>query len=59
EPYPMRCERVIKARRYPRGLSRRPGPAGNVLKVRPPVAFTAADVSRFLDTFAIAAKQRL
>ncbi|MER9977820.1 aspartate aminotransferase family protein [Mesorhizobium sp. M0085] len=59
EPDPIRCESIIKDLRDRRVLISRTGPAGNVLKVRPPVAFTAADVSRFLETFAIVAKQRL
>lgn len=59
EPDPIRCESIIKNLRDRRVLISRTGPAGNVLKVRPPVAFTAADVSRFLETFAILAKQRL
>ncbi|MES0076873.1 aspartate aminotransferase family protein [Mesorhizobium sp. M0058] len=59
EPDPTRCESIIKDLRDRRVLISRTGPAGNVLKVRPPVAFSAADVSRFLETFAIVAKQRL
>ncbi|MER9345367.1 aspartate aminotransferase family protein [Mesorhizobium sp. M0601] len=59
EPDPIRCESIIKDLRDRRVLISRTGPAGNVLKVRPPVAFTAADVSRFLEAFAIVAKQRL
>ncbi|MER9083101.1 aspartate aminotransferase family protein [Mesorhizobium sp. M0895] len=59
EPDPIRCESIIKDLRDRRVLISRTGPAGNVLKVRPPVAFTAADVSRLLETFAIVAKQRL
>ncbi|CAH2405113.1 aspartate aminotransferase family protein [Mesorhizobium escarrei] len=59
EPDPILCERIIKGLRDRRVLISRTGPAGNVLKVRPPVAFTATDVSRFLETFAIVAKQRL
>ncbi|ESX81725.1 aspartate aminotransferase family protein [Mesorhizobium sp. LSHC412B00] len=59
ESDPIRCERIIKHLRDRRVLISRAGPAGNVLKVRPPVAFTAADVSRFLETFAIVAKQLL
>ncbi|MES0157951.1 aspartate aminotransferase family protein [Mesorhizobium sp. M0018] len=59
EPDPIRCESIIKDLRAHRVLISRTGPAGNVLKVRPPVAFNAADVSRFLETFAIVATQRL
>ncbi|MER9927393.1 aspartate aminotransferase family protein [Mesorhizobium sp. M0048] len=59
EPDPARCESIIKDLRDRRVLISRTGRAGNVLKVRPPVAFTAADVSRLLETFAIVAKQRL
>ena len=59
EPDPIRCEIIIKDLRDRRVLISRTGPAGNVLKVRPPVAFTAADVSRFLETFAMVAKQQL
>jgi 4-aminobutyrate aminotransferase-like enzyme len=33
--------------------------AANVLKIRPPLAFTSADVTRFLETFAEVAKERL
>jgi 4-aminobutyrate aminotransferase-like enzyme len=35
------------------------GKAANILKIRPPLAFTAADVTRFLETFAEVAKDRL
>lgn len=59
EPDPIRCEDIIKDLRAHRVLISRTGAAGNVLKVRPPVAFTAADVTRFLETFSIVAKQRL
>jgi 4-aminobutyrate aminotransferase-like enzyme len=31
----------------------------NVLKIRPPLAFDAADVTRFLETFAQVAQDRL
>ena len=31
----------------------------NVLKIRPPLAFSSADVTRFLETFAEVAKDRL
>ncbi|MER8634081.1 aspartate aminotransferase family protein [Mesorhizobium opportunistum] len=59
EPDPIRCESIIKDLRDRRVLISRTGRAGNVLKVRPPVAFTAADVGRLLEIFAIVAKQRL
>ncbi|BCM17654.1 aspartate aminotransferase family protein [Mesorhizobium sp. J8] len=59
EPDPNRCESIIKNLRDRRVLISRTGRASNVLKVRPPVAFTAADVSRLLETFAIVAKQQL
>lgn len=59
EPDSARCEAIIKDLRDRRVLVSRTGPASNVLKVRPPVAFTAADASRFLETFAVVAKHTL
>jgi len=59
EPDSTRTEAIIKDLRDRRVLISRTGPAGNVLKIRPPVAFNAADVSRFLETFAVVAKHRL
>lgn len=59
EPDSVRAEDIIKDMRDRRVLISRTGPAGNVLKIRPPVAFTAADVSRLLETFAVVAKHWL
>ncbi|RAZ71147.1 aspartate aminotransferase family protein [Mesorhizobium atlanticum] len=59
EPDPVRCEEIIGDLRANRVLISRTGPASNVLKVRPPVAFTAADAARFLETFAAVAKRHL
>ncbi len=35
------------------------GERANTLKIRPPLAFDSADVTRFLETFAEVAKDRL
>lgn len=59
KPDSARCESIIKDLRDHRVLISRTGPAGNVLKVRPPVAFTDSDVSRFLEIFAVVAKKLL
>lgn len=52
EPDRARAEDVISAMRDRRVLISATGRGANVLKVRPPLAFTAADVTRFLETFA-------
>ncbi len=54
-----RAEDVISDMRDRRVLISGSGPAANVLKIRPPLAFTSADVTRFLETFAEVAKKRL
>ena len=50
---------VISDMRDRRVLISASGPTANVLKIRPPLAFTSADVTRFLETFAEVAKERL
>jgi 4-aminobutyrate aminotransferase-like enzyme len=59
EPDRARAEDVINDLRDRRVLISGTGQAANVLKIRPPLAFTAADVTRFLETFAEVAKVRL
>ncbi|OXM65832.1 aspartate aminotransferase family protein [Amycolatopsis vastitatis] len=59
EPDRARAEDVVNDLRDRRVLISGTGPAANVLKIRPPLAFTAADVTRFLETFAEVAKARL
>jgi 4-aminobutyrate aminotransferase-like enzyme len=54
-----RAEDVISELRDRRVLISGSGRAANVLKIRPPLAFTSADVTRFLETFAEVAKERL
>ncbi|MEV0284913.1 MULTISPECIES: aspartate aminotransferase family protein [unclassified Kribbella] len=54
-----RAEDVINDLRDRRILINGTGRAANVLKIRPPLAFTSADVTRFLETFAEVAKVRL
>jgi 4-aminobutyrate aminotransferase-like enzyme len=54
-----RAEDVISDMRDRRVLISGSGPAANVLKIRPPLAFSSADVTRFLETFAEVAKNRL
>jgi 4-aminobutyrate aminotransferase-like enzyme len=54
-----RAEDVISDMRDRRVLISGSGPAANVLKIRPPLAFSSADVTRFLETFAEVAKERL
>jgi len=54
-----RAEDVISDMRDRRVLISASGPVANVLKIRPPLAFSSADVTRFLDTFAEVAKERL
>jgi len=50
---------VISDMRDRRVLISASGPVANVLKIRPPLAFSSADVTRFLETFAEVAKDRL
>ena len=59
EPDRARAEDVITDLRDRRVLISGAGKAANVLKIRPPLAFTSADVTRFLETFAEVAKVRL
>jgi 4-aminobutyrate aminotransferase-like enzyme len=54
-----RAEDVISDMRDRRVLVSGTAKAANVLKIRPPLAFTSADVTRFLETFAEVAKARL
>jgi 4-aminobutyrate aminotransferase-like enzyme len=54
-----RAEDVISDMRDRRVLISGTAKAANVLKIRPPLAFTSADVTRFLETFAEVAKERL
>lgn len=59
EPDRSRTEDVINDMRDRRILISGTGKAANVLKIRPPLAFTTADVTRFLETFSEIAKDRL
>ena len=59
QPDRGRAEDVISDMRDRRVLISGSGPAANVLKIRPPLAFSSADVTRFLETFAEVAKERL
>lgn len=59
EPDRSRTEDVINDMRGRRILISGTGKAANVLKIRPPLAFTSADVTRFLETFSEIAKDRL
>jgi 4-aminobutyrate aminotransferase-like enzyme len=59
EPDRSRTEDVINDMRGRRILISGTGRAANVLKIRPPLAFTSADVTRFLETFSEVAKDRL
>jgi 4-aminobutyrate aminotransferase-like enzyme len=54
-----RAEDVINDMRDRRILISASGKGANVLKIRPPLAFSSADVTRFLETFAEVAKVRL
>lgn len=54
-----RAEDVISDMRDRRVLISGTAKAANVLKIRPPLAFTSGDVTRFLQTFAEVAKERL
>jgi 4-aminobutyrate aminotransferase-like enzyme len=58
-PDRARAEDVINDMRDRRVLISGCGRGANVLKIRPPLAFTSADVTRFLETFADVAKDRL
>jgi 4-aminobutyrate aminotransferase-like enzyme len=58
-PDRKRAEDVISDMRDRRVLISGTGQAANVLKIRPPLAFSSADVTRFLETFAEVAKDRL
>ena len=58
-PDRARAEDVINDMRDRRVLISGAGKAANVLKIRPPLAFSSADVTRFLETFAEVAKDRL
>ena len=58
-PDRARAEDVINAMRDRRVLISGTGRAANVLKVRPPLAFSSADVTRFLDTFAEVSRKHL
>jgi 4-aminobutyrate aminotransferase-like enzyme len=58
-PDRARAEDVINDMRDRRVLISGSGPAANVLKIRPPLAFDSADVTRFLETFAAVARERL
>jgi 4-aminobutyrate aminotransferase-like enzyme len=59
EPDRALAEDIINDMRDRRVLISGSAKAANVLKIRPPLAFDAADVTRFLDTFAEVAKVRL
>jgi 4-aminobutyrate aminotransferase-like enzyme len=58
-PDRTRAEDIINDMRDRRVLISGTGKAANVLKIRPPLAFSSADVTRFLETFAEVAKDRL
>lgn len=59
EPDRTRAEDLINDMRDRRVLISASGKGANVLKIRPPLAFSEADVTRFLETFAEVAKVRL
>ncbi|RHW27018.1 aspartate aminotransferase family protein [Nocardioides immobilis] len=59
DPDRARAEDIINDLRDRRVLISGTGKGANVLKVRPPLAFSSADVTRFLETFAEVAKVRL
>lgn len=50
-PDPGTAARIVNSLRARRVLISASGPDGNVLKVRPPMAFRSADADRFLDEF--------
>ena len=58
-PDRARTEDVITEMRTHRVLLSGTGRHANTLKIRPPLAFTTADVTRFLETFATVAKNHL
>jgi 4-aminobutyrate aminotransferase-like enzyme len=58
-PDRARADDIINELRDRRVLISGAGPSANVLKIRPPLAFSAADVTRFLETFAEVAKLQL
>jgi 4-aminobutyrate aminotransferase-like enzyme len=58
-PDRARTEDVITEMRTHRVLLSGTGKSANILKIRPPLAFTTADVTRFLETFAKVAKSHL
>jgi len=59
DPDRARAEDIINDLRDRRVLISGTGKGANVLKIRPPLAFSSADVTRFLETFAEVAKVRL
>ena len=59
QPDRARAEDVINDMRDRRVLISGTAKGANVLKIRPPLAFDSADVTRFLETFAEVAKDRL
>jgi 4-aminobutyrate aminotransferase-like enzyme len=59
QPDRARTEDVITDMRNHRILISGTGQAANVLKIRPPLAFTTTDVTRFLETFTKVAKTHL
>ncbi|MFC7598478.1 aminotransferase class III-fold pyridoxal phosphate-dependent enzyme, partial [Terrabacter sp. GCM10028922] len=58
-PDRARAEEVITEMRTHRVLLSGTGRSANTLKIRPPLAFTTADATRFLETFATVAKNHL
>jgi 4-aminobutyrate aminotransferase-like enzyme len=58
-PDRARAEDVINDMRDRRVLISGTARGANVLKIRPPLAFSSADVTRFLETFAEVAEDRL
>ena len=58
-PDRARAEDVITSMRNHRILISGTGQSANILKIRPPLAFNASDVTRFLETFAKVANQHL
>ena len=59
QPDRTRAENVITDLRRHRILISGTGKTANTLKIRPPLAFTTADVTRFLETFDKVAKNHL
>ncbi|WP_198547241.1 hypothetical protein [Streptomyces jeddahensis] len=59
EPDRLLTEDVINDMRDRRILINGTGKSANTLKIRPPLAFDSADVTRFLEIFAEVAKNRL